>query len=346
MMNEARWGVVIVNYNSARFALDAALSVLGDHPSAKVVIVDNKSTNNSMDILRGAIKTKQHQNQALNNPISEVSISMADLEDLDAEVIENNHVPAVLPSLMIVEAGINGGFATGSNVGLRLLEAAGDCTHYLLLNPDTQMGAGALEAFERALDAPDAGLCGATVLLANDPGKVQAFGGARLNDMTLMGDNLGGGEFLFAAPLPGEIEKDLHYPLGAAIALRSDYLQQAGYLDERYFLYYEEADWAFAGKKFSRCVWAHDAYVFHHYGVSSKSDFAKTGEPSSRSPLADYHMARSRFLFALKWRPWLAPIVLMIGFGQAVRRATRGRFISALAVLRGILPGAARTYPS
>ena len=176
MSGECQWGVVIVNYNSARFALDAALSVLGDHPSAKVVIVDNQSTNNSMDIFHDAIEKKNHVSQALNNPISEVKIISAELRNVDAMVAGHGALPEVLPSLTIVEAGANGGFAAGSNVGLRTLEAEGDCTHYLLLNPDTQMGTGALEAFERALAAPDAGLCGATVLLANDPGKVQAFG--------------------------------------------------------------------------------------------------------------------------------------------------------------------------
>ena len=341
-----QWGVVIVNYNSARFALDAALSALGDNPDAKVVIVDNGSTNNSLEILQTAIVQKDHHSQPLNNPVSDVTISAADIADVEAALIDVNAQPLSLPSLTIVQANENRGFAAGCNIGLRLLEAVGGCSHYLLLNPDTQLGVGAFDAFKTALDEPGAGLCGGTVLLANDPGKVQAFGGARLNRMTLLGENIGGGEFLFAAPKSDEVEKQLTYPLGAAIALKAGYLKKAGYLDDRYFLYYEEADWAFAGKAFSHPVWASDAYVFHHYGVSSKSDFARTGQPSNRSPLADYHMARSRFLFALKWRPWLAPAVLVIGLAQSFRRLLRGRFKSALAVARGILPGAARVYPS
>jgi len=346
MSDASQWGVVIVNYNAARFALDAAFSVLGCNPDAKVVIVDNGSTNNSMEILQNAVAKKDHHNQPLNNPVADVTIKAAKIEDVEVALIDEKTVLSSLTSLTIVEGKENRGFAAGCNIGLKLLEDSGDCTHYLLLNPDTQLSVGALVAFEAKLNEPEAGLCGATVLLADDPGKVQAFGGAKLNTLTLLGENVGGGDFLFAAPKVAEVERQLSYPLGAAIALKAGYIQKAGYLDDRYFLYYEEADWAFAGKSFSHTVWAPDAYVFHHYGVSSKSDFASTGQPSNRSPLADYHMARSRFLFALKWRPWLAPVVLVIGMAQAFRRLMRGRFKSALAVVRGVLPGAARTYLS
>ncbi len=130
----------------------------------------------------------------------------------------------------------------------------------------------------------------------------------------------------------------------SAIALKADYLKRAGFLDERYFLYYEEADWALAGGADLRVVWARDAVVFHHYGVSSGSQFAAARRPNERSPLADYHMARSRFLFALKWRPWLAPVVLGLGAGQVLTRLARGRRRAALALARGTLPGAPRLF--
>ena len=299
-----------------------------------------------MEILQKAIFRKEHHGQPLNNPVEDVTIRSADIAAIEAKYLDEQTLPSSLSSLTVVGANENRGFAAGCNIGLKFLEAVSSCSHYLLLNPDTQLAAGALAAFETALDEPGAGLCGATVLLADDPGKVQAFGGARLNDLTLLGENLGGGEFLFAAPEAADVEKHLTYPLGAAIALKAGYLQKAGYLDDRYFLYYEEADWAFAGRAFSHTVWAPDAYVFHHYGISSKSDFVSADQPSVRSPLADYHMARSRFLFALKWRPWLAPAVLALGLMQAFRRLLRGRFKSALAVARGVLPGAARAYPA
>ena len=68
------------------------------------------------------------------------------------------------------------------------------------------------------------------------------------------------------------------------------------------------------------------------------------GEPSERSPLADYHMTRSRILFALKWRPYLAPLAVAAGGGQAAMRLIRGRRANAEAVFRASLPGSAREF--
>lgn len=346
MTKGASWGVVIVNYNSARFTLDAALSVLGDDPTAKVVIVDNASPNNSLKIFDEAITLGVHAIQRPNNPIADLDLKYADISAIDGRIYDEKFAAdhEDIPALSIVKARKNRGFAAGCNIGLRFLRQFADCSHFLMLNPDALVGGGALHAFEQTLRKPGAGLCGATVLLANKPGRVQAFGGACLNPVTLMGENIGGGEYLFSAPDLADAEAKLTYPLGAAIALTAEYLATIGYMDERYFLYYEEADWAFAGRKFGRTVWAREAYILHHYGVSSRSDFPAAGQASQRSPLSEYHMARSRVLFALKWRPWLLPIVLLTGFGQVLTRLIRGRRASALALLRGVVPGAARQF--
>ncbi len=340
----AAWGAVIVNYNSARFALDAALSVLGDDPDAAVVIVDNASTNNSRRIFEDAVGAGAHRPFAPELGGAAPRPRPADLRDVSAAILEEGAPPPPGTSLSIVLAQDNAGFSAGCNKGLRFLRRHRDCARYLLLNPDAVVAAGALDAFAAALAAPDAGLCGGTVLLANDPGRVQAFAGARLRPLSLMGENIGQGELLIGAPETAAVEARLDYPLGAAVALKADYLDQAGYLDERYFLYYEEADWALAGWPSTRTVWARDAVVFHHYGVSSGSQFAGARRPAERSPLAEYHMARSRLLFALKWRPWLAPLVFAVGAGQILTRLRRGRRDAALALARGALPGAPRLF--
>ena len=62
--------------------------------------------------------------------------------------------------------------------------------------------------------------------------------------------NIGEGARFSDSRDAAQTESQLSYPLGAAIAFRRDYLSRAGYLDERYFLYYEEADWALAGGPF------------------------------------------------------------------------------------------------
>lgn len=332
MNHERRFGAVIVNYCCAPLALDAALSFLGAG-GARAVIVDNASPDGSAielnRILRGETS---HQVAPPSEPIAGREPRFAALGDLSPD------------RLRVLRSNRNGGFAFGCNMGLRALAAIPGIDRFLLLNPDAVISAGALAAFARRLEDDRAGLCGGSVVAFDAPHRVQAFGGAHLDPLMLTGRNIGEGDSVEDAPDRKTVEARMSYPLGAAIALRRDYLARAGYMDERYFLYYEEADWALAGGPIYRPVWAPEAVVYHRYGASSKSARAEAGEASSRSPLSDYHMTRSRILFATKWRAPLAPLAMIAGGAQAATRLARGRRANAAAVLKGSLPGSARDY--
>lgn len=332
MNKESRFGAVIVNYNCAPFALDAALSFLGAG-GARAVIVDNASPDGSAIALNRILKGEApHDCAPPPSPIEGAAPDFADLR-------------ALAPGrLKLLRSTKNGGFAFGCNFGLRALSAVPGIDRFLLLNPDAVVSKGALGAFADRLSDDRAGLCGATVVAYDAPHLVQAFGGAQLDPLLLTGRNIGEGETIAAAPERKLVERRMAYPLGAAIALRRDYLARAGYMDERYFLYYEEADWALAGGAVNRPVWAPGAVVYHRYGASSQSRRAEVGDPSDRSPLSDYHMARSRVLFAAKWRPHLAALAVAAGSAQAASRLARGRRANAVAVFRGSLPGSAREF--
>jgi len=329
----ARFGAVIVNYRCAPLALDAALSFLGDG-GAMAVIVDNASDDGSADYLEEAVsRRRMHTPQSPPDPMSGREVRFADLAGLARGQIR------------VIRAKMNAGFAAGCNIGLRSLSSVPGLDRLLLLNPDALLAKGALDAFADRLNEDRAGLCGATVVAFEAPHRVQAFGGADFDEVLLTGRNIGDGVALQEMPDRRDVEARLAYPLGAAIALRRDYLARAGYLDERYFLYYEEIDWARAGGAAHRPVWAPGAIVYHRYGAASGSQRANAGAPSQRSPLSDYHMTRSRVLYAAKWRPPLAPLAMLAGGAQAARRYIRGRPRNGAAVLRASLPGSPREFP-
>jgi hypothetical protein len=332
MVKAARFGAVIVNYNCASLALDAALSFLGDG-GRKAIIVDNGSPDGSADAIEAALAGRAaHAPASPDAPIAGRAPRFAALQNLDSCAIT------------LIRSRRNGGFAFGCNMGLRALVATPGLDRLLLLNPDALVGEGALEAFADRLADDRAGLCGATIVSFDAPHRVQTFGGAELDPLFLTGRNIGEGSLVAEAPDRRSVERRLDYPLGAAIALRKDYLARAGFLDERYFLYYEEADWALAGGPACRPVWAPHAVVYHRYGAASQSRRALAGEPSERSPLSDYHMTRSRILFAAKWRPWAAPVAVAAGGAQAAMRLVRGRRANAAAVLRAAMPGSPRFF--
>jgi GT2 family glycosyltransferase len=328
-------GVVIVNYNCAPYALDAALSAIGDDPEANVVIVDNASTDHSMRYFRDVLSEKcSHTSQA---PVTDLPLPVfASISGLSHEIqlLADESVSAQV-QLTILDVEDNNGFAAGCNIGIRFLQAAFDPDIFLLLNPDAILASGSICAFRDRLADPVVGLCGASILRFENPACAQAFGGARMNPMTLLGDNIGAGRSLDSAPDIERVENAMSYPLGAAMAFRKDYLEVAGYLDERFFLYYEEADWTRRGLPSRQPVWAREAIIYHRHGATAGSR-QPNGE---RSALSDYHMARSRMLYALKWRPALWPFLFALSLGQSARRFLRGHPRQARAVLAGVIPG-------
>lgn len=326
-------GVVIVNFNCAPLALDAALSALGDDPDAGVVIVDNASTDRSVEYFSAMIEGDQRHIPGAPADEAPRAVTFAALGDCAAQFCAAEEAPSPDAKIVILRARANDGFAAGCNLGLEFLQRWRRPDWCLLLNPDALVTQGAMATFADRLEDPSAGLCGGTILRFAAPFEAQAFGGARLGPWSLLGRNLGAGLALADAPDRAAIEASLDYPLGAAMALRMDYFLTFGGLDERYFLYYEEADWARRGGAGRKPVWAPGAVVFHRHGAAAGSRQRDGG----RGVLADYHMARSRMLFALKWKPWLAPAIVGLALGQAMRRVLRGRRAQARALIAGTL---------
>ncbi len=333
-----RFGAVIVNYAAAPLSLDAALSFLGDG-GARAVIVDNQSPDGSRAYFQRALASSSHYATPPQEPVDGADVEFAALGELETDYVREdgrNGGGRGGARLTVVESPRNGGFAAGCNIGLQLLQSDPSIDAFLLLNPDALLAKGGLGAFAARLIDETAGLCGASVLGFEPPHPVQAFGGAT-TDRLHRGFNIGEGASWADRPPQDVVEATLAYPLGAAMACRRDYLDIAGLLDERYFLYFEEIDWTLSGAPSRRPVWAPDAVVYHRYGGSSGS--AKTGarEPSNRSPLSDFHMTRSRILFAQKWRPATAPIARLAGGFQAATRLARGRAANAKAVARAAI---------
>ena len=331
------FGVVIVNYNCARLSLSAALSALGDDASARIVIVDNGSTDDSITYLKSVFEgERSHQCEAPANAVP--APRFKNVSEVATALCSENSQSAGDAQLTVLTLQQNRGFAAGCNAGLRYLRTLHDPAHYLLLNPDAVLGAGALSGFAERLMDKSAGLCGASILRHELPHHAQAFGGARLNPMTLLGDNLAAGRPIEDAPSRDIVEAAMSYPLGAAMAFRKNYLDVVGYLDERFFLYYEEADWARRGAPKYQPVWAPSAVVYHRHGAVAGSRV----QPGERSPQSDFHMARSRMLYALKWRPILLPVLWVGGVVQAIRRLLRGHWRQAGAVVAGSFLSAAK----
>jgi GT2 family glycosyltransferase len=156
---------------------------------------------------------------------------------------------AALPTARVLAMGDNRGFAAGVNAGF----AASRAEIVILLNPDTEVRAGALRALvERLRERPRVGV--AAPLLQDAEGRLSPNGYQRFPGLVTLSVDLciPLGYALESAPSlnlyamsPAALRAGATpaWVCGAALAIRRGAYEQAGPLDEGFFLYFEETEW-------------------------------------------------------------------------------------------------------
>lgn len=175
------------------------------------------------------------------------------------------------PWVRLVALNHNAGFCTANNLALREAGAA----HVLLLNPDTELSAGALDrAQERLLEHDDIAVVG--VRLVRPDGSFDHA--AKRSFPTLLGALT---EFTGAArngslaqyratALAEDAVGDVDAVNGAFMLVRREAIDEVGLLDEGYGMYGEDLDWCRRFKSAGwRVVYDGGATVLHVKGALS-----------------------------------------------------------------------------
>jgi GT2 family glycosyltransferase len=166
----------------------------------------------------------------------------------------------------------NGGFAYGNNEAIRagLDGKFGDVPEYVwLLNPDTLVRSGAIAELVKFMDAhPDVGIAGGRTLdregevypsafrlptVAGEVESVLRFGPAT---KLLWGRRT-------TLPIPDE-PTPVGWVAGASMMVRREVFEDAGLMDEGYFMYFEETDFCLRAKEAGWPTWHVPASVITH----------------------------------------------------------------------------------
>lgn len=335
-------GVVIVNYRGAADTIECLESLLRSALPIKVVVVENGSGDDSAERLRawadGRIDAAAESTEmaAFSAPPLAKPIPLA---EVTAGLIGRGaRTAALVASLTLITSETNLGFAGGNNLGLRYLLADRQLKHFWLLNNDTVVAPDAAMALlSRMMATPRTGMCGTVVRHYWDPDRLQALNGSTYNKFTGNGRSLGGDQTSNVKYSPQDVADATDFVLGASLGASRDFLSEVGLMQEDYFLYFEEIDWAVRNRKLGdrafETGFAHGATVFHKAGrsIGSGSVLAK------RSAFADYWLARSRLKFTWRHHRWLWPLHWLICWGQVLRRLLRRQASNASAVARAAL---------
>ena len=297
--------VVLLNYNGWRTTIECLESVLrSDYPDLRALVVDNGSTDGSRDQIREwarghvAAPLPPSSLAALGSPPVPKPIHLAEWScaDLEAQApLDWTGAP-----IGLVESGRNLGFSAGNNIALRYIERHERGSLVLLLNNDTVIAPSAISAMVAAAmeSTNELTAVGATILQYHAPDRVETFGGNTVRIWHGCSDMIGWGSPRHA-PRP---DVRMSYVSGCCLMMSHETLACVGLLDERFFIYNEDADWGVRARAAGvRLTYSANAEVWHKGSATTvpKTEFH------------DYHNAKSLLHFARKHRPGLFPIAFL-----------------------------------
>lgn len=188
---------------------------------------------------------------------AQLSIIVVDNGSTDDSVAR---IRAAHPEIVILESRSNIGFAGGNNIGIRHALAHG-AEYVWLLNNDTKPDPDALSALiAKAASDKRIGAVASICYYADEPSKVEAWGGAHVNLWIGYGRN---------SRQPRE-DNWFHALNGTSLLIASRALADAGLLDEVFFLYWEDTEFCLRlRKKGWRIAAAAGSHILHKVNAST-----------------------------------------------------------------------------
>jgi GT2 family glycosyltransferase len=213
---------------------------------------------------------------------AEIERSPLNFENTELFVVDNasrdgsaQMVAASHPWAKLIVNAENKGFAFANNQVLKIAQS----DFILLLNPDTEIIEGALATLMDFL-RQNSRVGVVAPQLINTDGSVQRSCRAFPSFSAMLFELLGvsrivpaGSKFRQYKMLDWnhDDERQVDQPEGACLMIRRDVFENIGFLDEGFFMLFEEVDWCYRAKEAGWQIWfTPKAKVVHHYGQSIK----------------------------------------------------------------------------
>lgn len=242
--------VIVLNWNGSHLTVPCLESLIRSRAlPRRIIVCDNGSTDQSTDHILDWARAR-----FLKNRISVLG--------------EGSPSPEASSAIFtLVKNNANLGFAAGNNSGIRMAVEWGS-DFIWLLNNDTLVHSDALGALLRCADRKkSAGVFGSTVVHMDDPFRLQCAGGCRYFPLSTVFKPVFGGRGLHEiAHLP---EPWLDYVFGASLFARAEVFRKVGFLNEDFFLFYEEMDFCRRARRAGyELAWCRPSIVLHKGSAS------------------------------------------------------------------------------
>ncbi|VXD10993.1 glycosyltransferase family 2 protein [Planktothrix paucivesiculata] len=281
LVEKVRLAIVIINYRTPQLVIDCLKSLENqvELEHDRVIIVDNASGDNSVELLQQTI-------------------------------IDNQWFSWV----KLLASPVNGGFSAGNNLGMKAIEAEA----YLLLNSDTIVRQGAISSLLHAWKThPEAGIISPRLEWPDGTPQISCFRYHSPISQLIDAAATGPITKLFQQyDVPIAVSNTPFEPEWtsfACVLIRQQVIQQIGLMDEGYFMYFDDVDYC---RRVHQAGWQilhwPEARVVHLRGGSGsvKADMA-----AQRRPRPYLYASRSRYFakFYGITGLWLTNLLWLVG---------------------------------
>ena len=317
--------IIILNWNGWEDTIECLESVFRNtYPNYQVIVVDNGSTDGSMEKIKAWAEGKQEvltpepshplyhlSHPPIKKPIPYIYYTREEAERggdiaLEEKVTKEWHEqkksnnkelnPTSPYPLIFIQTGENLGFAGGNNVGIKYTLGKDNFEYVWLLNNDTVIDSEAL--FEMAKSIENfikIGMAEPKIYIYNKPYRLWSAG-KKIFPLIAISKRIGAEEIDNKMYNKQEEKDDLN---GCALLIRKRLIEEIGNLDEKYFLYFEDTDWALRAKRAQwKLLYNPKAKIWHKSSLGMR-------------PITSYYFTRNRLLLTKKHYWWFLPVVLV-----------------------------------
>ncbi len=186
-------------------------------------------------------------------------------------------------SVTVIALDDNYGFSYANNAGIRRAQEW-DADYVMLLNNDTELAPDMLRELTACADRHPGSVIAPKICYSDDRRRIWSAGGEmspvirKVRHIGLNEEDEG----------QYDREREIAFAPGCCLLLPMSVIREAGVLDERFFLYYEDTEYSFRlQEKGIRMYYCPTALMYHKVGASTRG---------ADSPLCAYYIARNWLL--------------------------------------------------
>lgn len=266
--------------------------------------------------------TSREVNFLLNEGLAKKSIYVVDNNSGDKGKIEKF---GYQKQINFILSDHNGGYAYGNNLAIKKAIEDGK-KYFLLLNPDIEISRETIEQLYKDLtEFPEIGIIGPRICFRNDRNKIFSDGGLLFPEKGFMGGHTNSDKDKESIEI-SHYNYNINYVDGSALMFRKEILDTIGFMNEDFFMYYEESEWCIRLLKNTNWKIAVNTKCEAYNLASNKGSFYEYYMTRNRIWICRLYNGNIKYVTKERWK-------------LARKAFKKGNFSMAKAYAKGILHG-------